>query len=754
MSETLDTLSIKVNTNAETAAKGIDKLSDSLKKLKTDEAEKGFRNLADVMMGMSKVANLGEITSALKTLSTLTVPDNVAQSIREISSAINNISDEGLEKMKTLTEMLKNMKEAATAIGVTRKAGFNTPVNTPQSEPTAHLSFPKDKTLPAWLEKVGKKLREIAKLSNKKFNNPFENATRGAKELWERLKRIAGYRLARTVIKEITTAAKEGVTNLAAWSKAYGGALFGGRKFSNIMNSAAESVLYLKNAFGTALAPAIAALEPILYKLADAVVFVVNKFNELWAAIRGDNSYTAAIRKTTEFSKETNKAAKAVQNLLFGFDELNIIPAQGGSGGAAATDVSGMFEDRLVQLDGFAHELTTKMSDITADLKIKWKNFTTGFGFNKETVAKVIVAGLQTLLHTAIGFTLGGVPGALIGTLTGLSLGLSATDAIFNNDGELNATELWDSLGNILTNLTWAAAFTFVGGKLGVLAYAALSLGLASGLFDGTLCTIDEWGLTNTLSTIVTGLATGALAWKYLGPKAMMFGLTVGTLLSFALTNDDEVFKGKGLNWGDGLSKLEALIIAGTVGLLTWVFTKNFTVATLAFTMTLSLTELDWSKLREQFSSAIEKIGEWAKQKLEPIKNYVEGRAQSILNREPQLASRFYYNDNKTNYSDIYGGAFAYASGGTPQMGSLFIAGEAGPEFVGQIGGQTQVYNEDQLSASLANANEELINVILATANNLIGAINNKDLTVNIGDREINNASARGARLNGRAMVV
>ena len=96
----------------------------------------------------------------------------------------------------------------------------------------------------------------------------------------------------------------------------------------------------------------------------------------------------------------------------------------------------------------------------------------------------------------------------------------------------------------------------------------------------------------------------------------------------------------------------------------------------------------------------------------------------------------------------------SFASGGTPNMGSLFLAGEAGPEFVGNVGGQTQVYNEDQLANTLSASNEGLINTILAAANALIGAIEDKDLNVSIGDRDIAESARRGARLNGRAMVV
>ena len=46
----------------------------------------------------------------------------------------------------------------------------------------------------------------------------------------------------------------------------------------------------------------------------------------------------------------------------------------------------------------------------------------------------------------------------------------------------------------------------------------------------------------------------------------------------------------------------------------------------------------------------------------------------------------------------------AYANGGYPTAGSMFIAGEAGPEYVGSFGGQTGVLNTDQMATALYNA--------------------------------------------------
>ena len=54
---------------------------------------------------------------------------------------------------------------------------------------------------------------------------------------------------------------------------------------------------------------------------------------------------------------------------------------------------------------------------------------------------------------------------------------------------------------------------------------------------------------------------------------------------------------------------------------------------------------------------------------------------------------------------NVGGSARAYfASGGYPQAGTVFVAGEAGAEAVGTIGGKTGVANRDQIASAIAQA--------------------------------------------------
>ena len=96
-----------------------------------------------------------------------------------------------------------------------------------------------------------------------------------------------------------------------------------------------------------------------------------------------------------------------------------------------------------------------------------------------------------------------------------------------------------------------------------------------------------------------------------------------------------------------------------------------------------------------------------------------------------------------------------YAEGGQPKAGSLFIAGEAGAELVGQVGGRTTVTTHDQFSQGMSDIMENTNTIIMQMGQAVVQAILSKDMTVitNISDRAIVNAYDRGKRLSGTGLA-
>lgn len=60
-----------------------------------------------------------------------------------------------------------------------------------------------------------------------------------------------------------------------------------------------------------------------------------------------------------------------------------------------------------------------------------------------------------------------------------------------------------------------------------------------------------------------------------------------------------------------------------------------------------------------------------------------------------------------------------YANGGMPNMGSLFIAGESGPEMVGTIGGSTAVANNDDIVAAVSQGVASAVASVLGNGTNV-----------------------------------
>ena len=106
------------------------------------------------------------------------------------------------------------------------------------------------------------------------------------------------------------------------------------------------------------------------------------------------------------------------------------------------------------------------------------------------------------------------------------------------------------------------------------------------------------------------------------------------------------------------------------------------------------------------------------------------------------------------------GGKFpinGYASGGFPDTGQLFLAREAGAEMVGSVGTHTAVANNDQIVAGIESgvytAVAQALSPYLSQIERNTRETANKDLTVNIGDRDIARANNRGQKMIGRQLI-
>lgn len=193
-------------------------------------------------------------------------------------------------------------------------------------------------------KKAAKGVEEVGKAA-KKAQSPLSNFIAS-------LKRIAFYRVIRSIIRAITQAFTEGLEHAYEYSRQVGGEL------APAMDRLASSTAKLKNQLGAAFGQLLLALEPIL----QAIIWLVTKLAEaitwLFAVLSGADTYLVANdisqpwKDAEEGANGAAKAAKEYKNQLLGFDEINKLNAPddngGGGSGDNGDDFSGLFHEESV----------------------------------------------------------------------------------------------------------------------------------------------------------------------------------------------------------------------------------------------------------------------------------------------------------------------------------------------------------------------------------------------------------------------
>ena len=519
---------------------------------------------------------IGEDAAGLKSLNTQLKSLNKVKSVEKIGEALNKVKesakgfDDGFEfaGFDALDPVVASLNEV-------KEAGENA------------LDGIKDD-----LDKINPKLKDTVPLTTrlknafkslgfmlKWFGENTHKGDSGLKKLLSSIKRIAMYRVIRSVMKEITQGIKEGITNLYQWSKALDG------HFSAAMDRAATATLYYKNSIATVFAPLLETLIPILDKLVDKLVVANNALAEFFARLSGASTYTKAIKYQTEWAEATEKSAKAMHKMLQGFDEINNITTNQSGSGANGLDFSKMFEEVPVSSKfAWVDELKKKLEDNINDVKLMMYGAELGIGAVLAFSGANIPLGIALMARgayklvtesqldwsfaetvkekiLALGMVVGGGMEVGIGLLlatTGanipLGLGLIGTGIATMGYGV--ASLAWDFLPekvqDVITNigLILGPALTVVGA---VLAFSGanipLGIGLmASGLAIGGESFTLKW---NKLPTKIQEKL--AKIGEIVGVSVGLGALAVGAILTFS-----------GVNLPLGI----ALMSAGAVGLV------------------------------------------------------------------------------------------------------------------------------------------------------------------------------------------
>lgn len=147
------------------------------------------------------------------------------------------------------------------------------------------------------------------------------------------------------------------------------------------------------------------------------------------------------------------------------------------------------------------------------------------------------------------------------------------------------------------------------------------------------------------------------------------------------------------------------------------------------------------ANVKSAFSEAFNNVRSAVNEKMAAVYETVAGWVENILSVIGNIKNAI--SDTISAIKGAFSGGFsgggvsfkvataqAYATGGFPEKGSLFIANEAGPEMVGRIGSRSAVANTEQIvegiTAGVENGNMAVVDTLLRVVE-LLGVIADKD---------------------------
>lgn len=290
MAENLEigSLSIQIDTQSEIPSKGIKNLADAIGSLK--EALKG------------SFANLGKISDYLKDINTTLALMPDTDKLDKYTNFFNSLKGMGNFGKKSFTSVVNEIQETPQEIGANDANRENVEKIDNGLQQATNTAYEFKNALggaKSILSNVGGKVIAIASRVAKRTSI-----------LFKQIKRIALFRIIRTLLKEITKAISEGSKAMYRWSES------NDKDFVKSMDNIATSFHYLRASVASALNPIVKLIEPIITSLVDGLSNAINTFSKFVAMMNGQNVYAKAIRDAKKYG-DTLKAQ------FLGIDELH-----------------------------------------------------------------------------------------------------------------------------------------------------------------------------------------------------------------------------------------------------------------------------------------------------------------------------------------------------------------------------------------------------------------------------------------------
>jgi len=723
--------------NIKKTAENLDSLQGSMANISYQAVEKierlasAFSLLAQSNKGMGSLANLkktANLSAQANPISTTPVESGVSS--REVSEAFSDVSNEAKEatesvggfwtKFQTVQNLVKtnpisllaNAESADKMSSLAKTAGMSVGVLTKLSK------------VLGW---VGIAL-SVVSVATKIFTGaiklvlkPIKNFVGGIVTLVKALARIAMYRAIRGVLKSITQGLKEGIQNLALYSKAL--EELDAHSANNVMSRYASEFLYFKNAVATAVIPVLRALIPYVETAINTLIKFVNVLAQVGSAVFG-TEYTKAKYFWVDYADsldDANGRAKALKHQLAGFDELNnLTDNAGGSGSDKLLDASQMFEEALIDpkiknwVDSIVNKIKTGLANIKTTVKPytdKLKKFFDDFKAKVLPNLKTAGANLKSIWKDSLKPILDSF---IKGFFKGLAEGDYDNTIDFFEDLSKRVKGATEKLKNFADKIPMDKVQKFAE-KVGFL--TGKFLALYHPIRDNIQNLLNIYDLIKAIQKFIDDkfaksidnakdkfekwkphLETVATIIATLVVQIPLFSTNVGTLANKIKTAKDNTD-----NLGKMFDALKSYF--QKVNPFKDLTNNSLDVATV---LNYIKTVVEWLKTVTKITLDFT-INVTGMDKLDKIKDFLG------LNVKPETPST---SSGGTGGGHSQGGGsttddlagrlklkgHTRANGGYVPKGDLFVANEKVPEMIGHIGGNTAVANNDQITEAIAQA--------------------------------------------------
>lgn len=683
MAFNIDDLQIVITAESISAVQTISKLASSLRTLSKLELDS-----SRIRAFVQEIAELGEQGEGLRIVATELTAISHALSRFKVPKQTSNIASNVMgstdpqdimlvEESPSLSKAGKNVDVFLESIKRLNDAGRD--VSGLNNIATA-------------LHSMAASASELKKttLTLSQFSKQAKEGSKHASNFISTIARLAKVMVLRMVLRSVIKGMKEGIEMFVNWDKTSNRSMAGA---ANAMDRLKNALANLKGQFGAFFGGLLTQVEPILTWLINALTRVFDVLQMISRVLQGHNNYYKYIAGSAKSA--ANEASK-LKRILFGFDELNVLPSDNGGGGGGGGAI-GDYE--LAELDGWVARAAKEIGNQYegrplirlllfgakgAQYLLEW------IGENisgpivlwfRDTAIPWVKQAAADVWHAIVGFITDTVPGWF-----------KQAGKWLNNWFTENLIKIWNKVPakwRVPLEDAYNTVKTYFFEPMGMIIETIMK---SLGLLIKFITNPSNWNsagfekFTSDLQTLwTTTMNTIALKWEMAKGKVDE-GLEG---LPKEGANALEEFR-KEVDNSDFMLKLKAKVDR-----------QNFTWAT---------NNLLNDAQKQLYENPLE------------IPTVISTNTENHRNN----SGKQWLNPGLIGQDDIWG----FASGGVPSVGSLFYAGEAGAEIVANMSHGTGVMNVSQMQDAVANGNIEVVNAVYTMANMVANAINNKDFDV------------------------